>query len=173
MITYVHYQRKCPLWKHKLNQTIDKIYWTFTKDQNVSCIKDVWNMVSEVLSGTTLHRCSEPAPFTVLLLSFVVEVWVVQRLRGSQCLSCHCAVSSCRRWSSQWICWIPTTNCLTFLNLWQDSSLQNHRASLAAAAVKQAKVGLAKGGSGVVRRCVCTNTATLGGIQVSRENHVK
>lgn len=55
------------------------------------------------------------------------------------------------RWSNQWICWIPTMNCLMFLSSWQDSSPQNHLASLAAGAVKQAKVGLVKEGSWVVQ----------------------
>lgn len=73
-------------------------------------------------------------------------------LLNDVCLSYHCALSSHRRWSSQWICWIPIMNCLMFLSSWQDSSLQNHLANLAVAAVKQAKVGLAKGGSQASQR---------------------
>lgn len=107
-------------------------------------------MVSEVLLGITLLRTS--SFYLFYSSSSLMEMLVVKWLEGSQCLLYYCTLSSCRRWNSQWICWIPTMNCLMFLSSWQDSSLQNHLANRAAAAVKQAKVGLAKGGSWTVQR---------------------
>lgn len=59
-------------------------------------------------------------------------------------------------------------NCLMSLSLWQDSSLQNPLANQVVAAVKQAKVELAKGGS-QAHSCRPTNLATPGGIQVLME----
>lgn len=121
-------------------------FWAFTEVRMLSDTRGAWNMVSKccwvwhyvIAQNQYLFRFSPPS---------LMEVLVAGWLEGSLWLSYQCALPSHRRWSSQWICWIPTTNCLMFLSSWQDSSLQNHLANLAVAAVKQAKVGLAKGGS--------------------------
>lgn len=64
---------------------------------------------------------------------------------------------SCRKWSSQWTCWIRTMSCQMSLNSWQDCFLQSLPASLVVVAVKQGKVVLEKGGSYVLLQAwVCT-----------------
>ena len=165
--------RENPLYKNingiKPQATLLSIYW----GQNAEWYKGSMKHGFEMLLGVTLRHCSEPVPFSFLSSSSLMEVLVAGWLEGSLWLSYQCALPSYRRWSSQWICWIPTTNCLMFLSSWQDSSLQNHLANLAVAAVKQAKVGLAKGGSQAGQRWHLHKRSNTGDIHVPRESRVK
>lgn len=112
--------------------------WAF----GCSCIKTCSSVYSERLQ--------------VVFENFYTCSWYALMPQKLLVKSCY-LIFSCRKWSSQWTCWIRTMSCQMSLNSWQDCFLQSLPASLVVVAVKQGKVVLGKGGSYVLLQArVCT-----------------